>query len=268
MPQHQKPKYLGNHKHAHGIHSYLFLKKNDRSRIRSIFVALNITFVALLFLEFFFPGNTFLRLAELSFGFLFVVELGFQYLIACQMHRKWFNALFIMDVLSILAIFLRFVIADNEFLHIFSAIRILRSYRTLDEFFEVNAKLLRHKNLIVSLVNLLVFIFASTSLVFALQQERNPDINTYVDALYYTVSTLTTTGFGDITTVGQDGKILTTIIMIFGVSIFFKIAMSVFRPRKVHYPCKHCGLMFHESDASHCKHCGQVVHIKNIGEVE
>ncbi len=266
MPQ--KQKYLGNHRHATGIHSFLFIKKKDRRRIRSIFVGLNIAFVALLFLEFFFPDNRFLRLVELSFGFLFVVELGFQYLIAHQMHRKLLTLLFVLDVLSIVAIFLRFVVADNEFLHIFAAVRILRFYHTIDEFFEVNRRLLKHKNLIVSLVNLLVFIFVSTSIVFALQEKRNPDINTYVDALYYTVSTLTTTGFGDITTVGQDGKILTTIIMIFGVSIFFKIAMSIFRPRKVHYQCKHCGLMYHEADASHCKHCGQVVHIKNVGELE
>ena len=244
---------------------FWYIKKSDRRRLRRFFIAANVSFVLLLFVEFFFPGNPFLRAVELLFGLLFVIEIGFLYIVSRITDRRFWNWLLLIDVISLFAIFLRFVVADIAFLHILSAARILRSYRTLDDFFEVT-KYARHKSLIVSLVNLLVFTFVSTSVVFALQQGRNPEINTYVDAFYFTVSTLTTTGFGDITVVGQDGRILSTIIMLFGVGIFFKIATNIFRPRKVYHKCKHCGLLYHDLDASHCKHCGQVVHINNEGE--
>src|SRR3546814_12678661 len=55
----------------------------------------------------------------------------------------------------------------------------------------------RNEELIVACVNLAVFIFVATALVFTLQYRRNPEIDSYLDALYFTVTTLTTTGFGD-----------------------------------------------------------------------
>ena len=41
-----------------------------------------------------------------------------------------------------------------------------------------------------------------TGFVYETQHGRNPEIGNYVDALYFTVTALTTTGFGDITLQG------------------------------------------------------------------
>ena len=46
----------------------------------------------------------------------------------------------------------------------------------------------------------------------------NPLIANYADALYFTVTALTTTGFGDITLPGTMGRLISVCIMIFGVS--------------------------------------------------
>jgi len=52
---------------------------------------------------------------------------------------------------------------------------------------------------IFSVVKLLVFIFVITAVVLVSQEGKNSGIANYVDALYFTITTLTTTGFGDIT---------------------------------------------------------------------
>jgi len=110
-----------------------------------------------------------------------------------------------------------------------------------------------------------VFMLVMTALVFETQIGHNPDINNYADALYFTVTTLTTTGFGDITLEGTSGRLLAVMIMIFGVSLFIRLAQTVFRPNKVHYECPECGLSRHDADAVHCKHCGEVVNIPTEG---
>ena len=104
-----------------------------------------------------------------------------------------------------------------------------------------------------------------TALVHATQLGRNPAINNYADALYFTVTTLTTTGFGDITLQGTSGRLLAVMIMIFGVSLFIRLVQTLFRPQKVHYECPVCGLTRHDPDAVHCKHCGATIHIQTEG---
>jgi hypothetical protein len=46
------------------------------------------------------------------------------------------------------------------------------------------------------------------------QYKSNPLIANYVDALYFTITCLTTTGVGDITLRGTSGRLLSVIIML------------------------------------------------------
>jgi voltage-gated potassium channel len=46
------------------------------------------------------------------------------------------------------------------------------------------------------------------AIVYETQHRQNPAIGDYIDALYFTVATLTTTGFGDITLTGTAGRLL------------------------------------------------------------
>ena len=98
-----------------------------------------------------------------------------------------------------------------------------------------------------------------TALVYQTQVSVNDKITNYVDALYFTVTTLSTTGFGDITLVGNTGKLLSVAIMIFGISLFLRLVQVVLRPPKAHFPCPTCGLRRHDHDAVHCKACSWVV---------
>jgi voltage-gated potassium channel len=112
-------------------------------------------------------------------------------------------------------------------------------------------------------VNLAVFLFVMTGIVYQTQHATNPAIRNYADALYFTVTALTTTGFGDITLPGTSGRLLTVAIMIFGVTLFLGLLRAVLRPPKVRFSCPQCGLMRHDQDAVHCKACGQLLNIPN-----
>ena len=85
---------------------------------------------------------------------------------------------------------------------------------------------------------------------------KNEEIQTYLDALYFTLSTLTTTGFGDITMIGVPGRWLSILMMVLGVSLFLQLIRAIAIGDKVRHECPACTLSLHEKDAAHCKRCG------------
>jgi voltage-gated potassium channel len=114
-------------------------------------------------------------------------------------------------------------------------------------------------------VNFLVFLFLITGFVYSNFFYSADGFAGFVDALYFTVATVTTTGFGDITLPGTMGKLTSIVTMIIGISLFVRLAQAIFRPYKVTYPCPQCGLTRHEADAVHCKACGHVLNIPDEG---
>jgi voltage-gated potassium channel len=170
------------------------------------------------------------------------------------------------DILVVLSLVLAPVFSQNlAFLRVLRALRLLHSYHVLRDLRRETPFFRRNEEVIVSTVNLGVFIFLVTALVFVLQFGKNPAIEGYVDALYFTVATLTTTGFGDITLSGTQGRLLAVFIMVVGVALFLRLAQTVFRPPKVSHTCPQCGLNRHDPDAVHCKHCGVTLKIETEG---
>jgi len=117
------------------------------------------------------------------------------------------------------------------------------------------------QEIVIAATNLLVFIFVMTGFVHGTFAARLPAIDSYIDSLYFTVATLTTTGFGDITLPGAWGRILSIFMMLSGVSLFVRLAQVILRPAKVVFPCPRCGLRRHDTDAVHCKACGKLLAI-------
>ena len=92
------------------------------------------------------------------------------------------------------------------------------------------------------------FIFVMASLVFLVAFGDGAAPGAYIDALYFTVTTLTTTGFGDITLTTPGGKLLTVLIMVVGVGLFLQLARAIFQPAKVRHICPECGLSRHDPE--------------------
>ena len=110
---------------------------------------------------------------------------------------------------------------------------------------------------------LVTFIFIVTGFVYTSFVGQAEGLATYLDALYFTISTLTTTGFGDVTLPGSWGKLLSIVIMVTGITLFVRLAQALIRPAKVRFPCPQCGLARHDPDAVHCKACGLLLNIPN-----
>lgn len=85
------------------------------------------------------------------------------------------------------------------FLRILRGLWLIHSCHLLRDLRRDSAFFRGHEDAVIAAINLFVFVFVTTSVVHALFFGRDDGPVSYVDALYFTVATLTTTGFGDIT---------------------------------------------------------------------
>jgi voltage-gated potassium channel len=183
-------------------------------------------------------------------------------------HTGWRYLLQFHSIADILVIFslVAHLFTDNlAFLRVVRMLRLFRSYRLLAQLRVQSKYFARNEDIIHSSLNLLIFIFVITAVVYVVEGRINPKIENYFDALYFTVTTLTTTGFGDIVMTGTAGKMVAVVIMVLGVGLFLRLIQTIFRPSKVNFPCPACGLKRHDADAVHCKHCGHVLNIPDEG---
>lgn len=118
-----------------------------------------------------------------------------------------------------------------------------------------------------AVVALVTFVFVATGFVYTGFMGRYEGISGWVDALYFTVTSLTTTGYGDILLPGIWGRLVSIVIMLVGVTLFVRLGQTLLRPHKVRYPCEKCGLQVHDPDAVHCKACGNLLCIPDEGAV-
>lgn len=202
---------------------------------------------------------------DLMVAFLLMIEFAARLYVEPARWRLLSNFTTLADLIVIASLLLPAFLDNLAFLRIARALRLLRSYHLLRDLRTDSAWFRQHEDIIQRTVNLGVFIFVVTSVVYVTQHLVNPLISSYVDALYFTITTLTTTGFGDITLQGPGGRILAIVIMVVGVGLFLRLLQAIFRPNKVRFECPDCGLLVHEPDAVHCKHCGRVLHIPTEG---
>ena len=213
----------------------------------------------------FIPLNRWIVAMDMVIGVILIVELAARVIADSDRVGLISRPLALVDLGIILSLFVPAIFGNWAFLRVIRAIRVLRSYAMLKQLRKRFVYFERNEEIIFSAINLLVFIFVVTAFVYVLQAPYNDSINNYVDALYYTITTLTTTGFGDVILVGSHGRMLAIVIMIVGVALFVRLVQTIFRPNKVRYECPRCGLTRHDRDAVHCKHCGQELHIRTEG---
>lgn len=61
---------------------------------------------------------------------------------------------------------------------------------------------------------------ATTAVVYYLEKDTNPKMQTYFDALWWGLSTITTIGYGDIIPITTSGRIIGMLLMFFGTVLF------------------------------------------------
>ena len=219
----------------------------------------------------FFLVATFLPYSEWILAADVLIAIGLAFDFACRIYisprplQYLRQPMAIVDLIVLVSLLLPALAPNLGFLRLLRALRLAGSYNVLVALESDVPFVRRNLKIIRATVNLGVFVFLVSAIVYVQQRTINPDINDYLDALYFTIATLTTTGFGDITLEGKYGRVLATLVMIFGISLFLNLVSAVFRPKKVDHPCPRCALLEHDIDAVYCKACGQILQIPNPG---
>jgi voltage-gated potassium channel len=209
------------------------------------------------------PGNDVVEMFDVLFGVIMLADFSARLYISRHRLRDLAHPVAWTDIAAIVSFLAPLIGEAAGFLRILRTLRLLRSVQLLArlrrdfDYFRAN------EEIIIAVANFVVFVFIMTGLVYETQRFTNPTIGNYADALYFTVTALTTTGFGDITLPGTTGRLISVTIMILGVTLFFRLASAVLRPNKVRFSCPTCGLIRHDPDAVHCKACGELLNIPN-----
>jgi voltage-gated potassium channel len=226
-------------------------------------------FLSLLFIiaTSFLPRNVLVRGLDLFFGIVFAIEFIARFLAVRRPVRELMRFTTWTDVAAIASLLASATGEAAGFLRSLRTLRLLRTFRVVELLRADSRFFRRHEEVFSALANLSIFIFVMTGVVYETQRSINPHIGNYADALYFTITALTTTGFGDITLPGTVGRLITVVIMIFGVTLFLNLARVLFNPTKVRFNCPDCGLQRHDRDAVHCKACGNLLNIPDEGLV-
>ncbi len=184
----------------------------------------------------------------------------------------------LIDLLAIVPFFL--TITDISFIRIFRWFRILRLIRL----FEGQTILGRYSSqdgaiTIRILFTLFAIIFVYSGLIYQVEHAVNPnEFTTFLDAVYFSVVTMTTVGFGDVTPNSDAGRLLTVLMILTGIALIpwqlgdlirrlvkspAAIAPLSEQPVQIIHPCPTCQCDRHDPDAQFCKRCGTRLTIKN-----
>ncbi|MDY6880120.1 MAG: ion transporter [Thermodesulfobacteriota bacterium] len=157
-------------------------------------------------------------------------------------------------------------------IRIFRVFRIFRFLRfTADPHFFFGTITIKVLQIVRLFLTILMIFFISSGLFLYVERDINQHVATFGDAFYFTVVTLTTVGFGDITPISEPGKWVTVLMIISGIILIPWQVSRLIREwihlaTKKETVCRRCGLRYHDRDASHCKACGHIIYQEYDGD--
>lgn len=209
-----------------------------------------------------------LNLIDVSIILLFTLEYFARIYVASSKRRYIFSWYGIIDLLAFLPFWFSFFIPWMGSLQFLRVFRVFKLFRFFKEY--LGQEKIREKDItriLLAKVFFVVFVllFVSSALIFTIESHINPKINTFDDAIYFAVVTVTTVGFGDITPVTRGGRIAITVMVLFGIILIPVYVASLLRTymlysSKKRVVCQNCGFSLHDPNALYCKMCGAKIY--------
>lgn len=203
-----------------------------------------------------------------------------EYLLRLLCNKKPLTYVFsfygIIDLISLLPMYLSFFFPEASFLIAFRAIRLLRLFAILDlmpiigqqSHLKLALNASKHK-IIVFMYFMIVMAIVLGTLMYMIEGGHNgfKDIPT---SIYWCIVTMTTVGYGDIAPVTYLGQTIASFIMIMGYGIIAVptgIVTAEYTNLKYSNPelrnktiCPECTTFIYDLEANFCSNCGAKIH--------
>lgn len=207
----------------------------------------------------------------------FTAIFSLEYLLRIYSHPRplrYFTSFYgIIDLISILPTYLTFFVPGLQYLMSVRILRLLRIFRILKlTSFIRNAQIIQSA-LINSIHKLTVFIAAVLclvliigTLIYVIEGPEN-GFTSIPLSIYWTIVTITTVGYGDITPKTSLGQILSSVVMLIGYALIAVptgiVSAELSKSPDYHgepdgaaqLPCPNCQSILPAKD-SYCRHCG------------
>ena len=216
-----------------------------------------------------------LRLAEWIFTILFTVEYVSR--LWCVASKKKYALSFfgLIDLFAVIPTYLSVLIPGGEVLAVVRILRVLRVFRILKlvqymgeaEVLVATLKASRFK-IAVFLITVLSIVVVIGSVIYLIEGPEN-GFTSIPRGLYWSVVTVTTVGYGDMTPQTGLGQALAAILMVMGYALI-AIPTGLFSAEFVQQNASHrqilnapvqscpgCGSLEKDHQAGYCRYCGQ-----------
>jgi voltage-gated potassium channel len=177
----------------------------------------------------------------------------------------------IIDLLAILPSYLSLVLPQSRFLLVIRALRLMRVFRVFELSHFVREGMQIVLALRASAKRILVFLFFMViisvvmgALIYVVESPYNDKFSSIPQSVYWSIVTITTVGYGDISPTTPIGKFLASFVMLLGYAIIaiptgivsVEMSKSFKKEESVSRACTNCGEVAHAPDATYCKFCG------------
>lgn len=179
----------------------------------------------------------------------------------------------IIDLLSILPMYLGFFIHGARFMIVLRSFRLIRVFRIFKLFTFLQEGYLLLESIKQSLRKISVFFLFVLIIVICLGtvmymvecDEPGTQFTDIPTSIYWAIVTMTTVGYGDITPVTSVGRFFSAVVMLLGYTIIavptgiVSASMIQASHDAANRVCPNCGKAGHDATATHCKYCGSAL---------
>lgn len=179
----------------------------------------------------------------------------------------------IIDLVSIMPAYLSIILTGSQHLLIIRSLRLTRIFRVfkLSHFISEGSEVVQalrssSRKIFVFFSFIILISILIGSFMYMIEGDRNAGFSNIPKGIYWTVTTLTTVGYGDVVPSSPFGKFFTTLVMILGYGIIAvptgivtaEISQRVLKSARISRDivCPRCHHDLHLDNSNYCSRCG------------
>jgi len=208
---------------------------------------------------------------EWAFTILFTLEYILRLISVKRPLLYVFSFLGLVDLLAIIPMYLSIFLVGAQSLLVFRALRFIRVFRIfklthfLSEMSFLGAALRSSaKKIGVFMMVVIAIVIILGSIMYIVESDES-GFTSIPESIYWSIVTITTVGYGDMTPKTPVGKLIASFIMLIGYCIIAvptgilttEIALMSRSAKKGSEACPGCGKEGHDDNAAFCKFCGE-----------